>query len=225
MEQANVKDKSANKPSLTLERHYPVAPEKVWRAWTDPQTLAKWWGPGGEQPVSVVEIDLRVGGRLRMVFGGAQGKDHECAGIYREVVPNRKLVFTWCWPNSTPDRVSQVTILFTPSGSGTACSAGSTTYSAAVPNGRPHAAFHVHTRSPTRASATPAPTASIVTAPSLCGTMRGNGGVPPAVPRRDLTSDGFTPDHAIRTRTSPGPGAGVGSSPSWRTSAAAPNRS
>ena len=43
MEQARLK----GKPSLALNRHYPVAPEKVWRAWTDPQAIAKWWGPGG----------------------------------------------------------------------------------------------------------------------------------------------------------------------------------
>jgi uncharacterized protein YndB with AHSA1/START domain len=67
----------------------------------------------------VVEVDVRVGGRFRMVFGGAQGTAHECAGTYREGVTNSKLVFTWCWPNSTPDRVSQVTILFTPAGGGT----------------------------------------------------------------------------------------------------------
>jgi uncharacterized protein YndB with AHSA1/START domain len=48
---------------------------------------------------------------LRIVFGGAEGKDHEVQGVYREVVPNRKLVFTWTWPNSTPERVSLVTIL------------------------------------------------------------------------------------------------------------------
>ena len=115
MEQAKLEDK----PSLTLNRHYPVAPEKVWRAWTDPKAIARWWGPGGPEMVSVVEVDVRVGGRFRMVFGGPEGREHECAGIYREVVPNRKLVFTWCWPNTTPDRVSQVTILFKPAGGGT----------------------------------------------------------------------------------------------------------
>ena len=55
---------------------------------------------------------MRIGGRFRIVFGGADGKAHECAGVYREVVPNRKLVFTWTWPNSTPDRESLVTIRF-----------------------------------------------------------------------------------------------------------------
>ena len=115
MEQAVLK----NKPLLALSRSYPVAPEKVWRAWTDPEAVKKWWGPGGSDPVSLAELDVRVGGRFRIVFGGAQGRDHECAGIYREVLPNRKLVFTWSWPNSTPERVSLVTILFKPHGKGT----------------------------------------------------------------------------------------------------------
>jgi uncharacterized protein YndB with AHSA1/START domain len=118
MEQAHVKNEPAGKPALTLSRHYPVAPEKVWRAWTDPKTIAKWWGPGHD-PVSAAELDLRVGGHFRIAFGGAQGTEHECAGVYREVVPNRKLVFTWCWPRTTPDRISQVTILFKPAGGGT----------------------------------------------------------------------------------------------------------
>jgi uncharacterized protein YndB with AHSA1/START domain len=102
----------AAKPSLTLTRSYPVAPEKVWRAWTDPQAVSKWWGPGPGEPVSLAELDVRVGGRFRIVFGGPDGKAHECAGEYKEVVPNRKLVFTWSWPNSTPERVSVVTIIF-----------------------------------------------------------------------------------------------------------------
>jgi len=102
----------AEKPSLTLSRHYPVAPEKVWRAWTDPQAVKRWWGPTPGEPVSLAELDVRVGGRFRIVFGGPDGKMHECAGTYKEVVPNKKLVFTWCWPNSTPERVSVVTIVF-----------------------------------------------------------------------------------------------------------------
>ena len=102
----------ATKPSLTLTRSYPVAPEKVWRAWTDPQAVAKWWGPGPGEPVSTAELDVRVGGRFRIVFGGPDGKMHECAGTYKEVVPYRRLVFTWSWPNTTPERISVVTIEF-----------------------------------------------------------------------------------------------------------------
>ena len=116
MEQANIKER----PFLNLERHYPVAPEKVWRAWTDPQAVAKWWGPGPGEPVSLAELDVRVGGRFRIVFGGADGKLHECAGVYKEVVPNQKLVFTWSWPRTTPERESLVTIVFRKTPEGTA---------------------------------------------------------------------------------------------------------
>jgi uncharacterized protein YndB with AHSA1/START domain len=107
------------KPSLTLIRKYAAAPEKVWRAWTDPQALSQWWGPGPGEPVSLAQLDVRVGGRFRIVFGGAEGKAHECAGVYKEVVPNHKLVFTWTWPNSTPERESLVTITFRAADGGT----------------------------------------------------------------------------------------------------------
>ncbi|TAK44771.1 MAG: SRPBCC domain-containing protein [Betaproteobacteria bacterium] len=99
-------------PFLVIERFYPVAPETVWRAWTDPQALKRWFGPGGNDPVSQVELDLRAGGRYRIVFGGADGAAHEVQGVYREVVPNRRLVFTWVWPRTTPERESLVTIEF-----------------------------------------------------------------------------------------------------------------
>ncbi len=106
-------------PFLTIERTYPVAPEKVWRAWTDPEALKRWWGPEPGTKVALAELDVRVGGRFRIVFGGPQGNEHEAAGEYREVEKPRKLVFTWCWPNSTPERVSLVTIRFMPSAGGT----------------------------------------------------------------------------------------------------------
>ena len=115
MEQA----KLAEKPSLSLQRHYPVAPEKVWRAWTDPQALKRWWGPGGPEAVSLVQLDVRVGGRFRIVFGGPRGDEHEVQGTYKEVVANRRLAFTWTWPRTTPERESLVTIAFKPAAGGT----------------------------------------------------------------------------------------------------------
>jgi uncharacterized protein YndB with AHSA1/START domain len=114
MEQA-----TRQKPFLNLVRAYPVAPEKVWRAWTDAQAVKKLWGPGPGEPVAVAELDVRVGGRFRIVFGGPQGTAHEVQGTYKEVVPNRKLVFTWTWTNSTPERESVVTIVFRASDGGT----------------------------------------------------------------------------------------------------------
>ena len=111
--------KLAEQPSLRIARRYPVAPEKVWRAWTEPEALKRWWGPDAGDRVSLAQLDPRVGGRYRIVFGGPQGTDHEVQGVYREVVPYRRLVFTWTWPNSTPDRESLVTIVFKAAGGGT----------------------------------------------------------------------------------------------------------
>jgi uncharacterized protein YndB with AHSA1/START domain len=81
--------------------------------------VKKWWGPGPGEPVAAAELDVRVGGKFRIVFGGADGKEHECAGVYKEVVPNRRLVFTWSWPRTTPERISVVTIVFKAAGGGT----------------------------------------------------------------------------------------------------------
>jgi uncharacterized protein YndB with AHSA1/START domain len=105
------------KPSLSLTRIYPVAPEKVWRAWTEPQALKQWFGPD-EGKVSLAETDVRVGGRFHVIFSTLDGEQHDVSGVYREVRPHRKLVFTWAW-KSTPERESLVTLIFRPSGSGT----------------------------------------------------------------------------------------------------------
>ena len=105
------------RPSLRLERHYPVAPEKVWRAWTDPQALSHWFGPGEVNSVLVAEMDVRAGGSYRIRFR-AEGGEHEVAGVYQEVEPQRKLVFSWAW-HSTPERVSQVTVALRPVAGGT----------------------------------------------------------------------------------------------------------
>lgn len=103
---------------LRLERHYPVAPEKVWRAWTEPQALSAWFGMGRAGSVTEAEVDLRVGGRWRIVNTLAGQETHDVSGEYLEVVPHRRLAFTWAW-HSTPDRVSRVSLDFVAHGSGT----------------------------------------------------------------------------------------------------------
>lgn len=115
MEEARLKEK----PSLTLIREYGAPPESVWRAWTDAKALKQWWATSAGEGVSLAELDVRVGGRYRICFGGADSNEHECAGVYKEVVKPKKLVFTWSWPRTTPDRVSLVTILFNARGAGT----------------------------------------------------------------------------------------------------------
>ena len=97
------------KPSLSIVRRFSVAPAKVWRAWTDPQALTAWMAPSDAFSVRVLECDVRVDGRYRIVMRSPDGEDNDVSGVYREVAPNRKLVFTWAW-KSTPERESLVTI-------------------------------------------------------------------------------------------------------------------
>ncbi|SCX44064.1 SRPBCC domain-containing protein [Variovorax sp. EL159] len=105
------------RPSLTLRRHYRVSPDKVWRAWTDPQALKRWFGPDEIIAVPLAEVDLRVGGRFRVTMHAADGETHDVSGTYLELVPHRKLVFSWAW-RSTPERQSRVTVRIEPDAEG-----------------------------------------------------------------------------------------------------------
>ena len=106
------------KPALRLTRRFNASPEKVWQAWTDPQALKQWFGPGEITSVPMAEIDLRVGGRFHVLMLTDSGEEHDVSGIYQEVVPLKKLRFSWYW-KSTPERVSMVTVVLKPAGKGT----------------------------------------------------------------------------------------------------------
>jgi len=81
--------------------------------------MTLWWGSTPHNTrKTIAETDLRVGGRFRVQYWGQNDEHHSVSGIYREVVPNRKLVFSWAW-QSTPERESQVTIDLNPVTDGT----------------------------------------------------------------------------------------------------------
>ncbi|HEY8268988.1 MAG TPA: SRPBCC domain-containing protein [Xanthobacteraceae bacterium] len=107
------------KPSLTLKRRIKAPPAKVYAAWTEPAQLAHWFGPAETVIGSVrAEMDVRVGGRFRASFNTENGEYHQVGGVYREVISNERLVFSWAW-HSTPERESLVTLTFRPDGDGT----------------------------------------------------------------------------------------------------------
>ena len=108
----------ASRPSLTLTRRLNATCERVYAAWADPEKLAQWFGPAQVKSGTVkADMDVRVGGRYRISFN-AKGTYNEVGGVYREVVPNQRLVFSWAW-HSTPERESLVTISMKPEGGGT----------------------------------------------------------------------------------------------------------
>jgi uncharacterized protein YndB with AHSA1/START domain len=104
------------KPSLTIKRRFKASPAQVYAAWTRPEQLAKWMGPVGTTGVEA-EADVRVGGRyhIRMIV---PGDEHNVSGVYREVIPNEKLVFTWAWRTLPKERESLVIIHLKDDGDG-----------------------------------------------------------------------------------------------------------
>lgn len=78
---------------LTLERRLAAPPAAVWRCWTEPALLTRWFTPAPWRTVSA-EIDPRPGGRFATVMRSPEGEDYPNDGIVLEAVPGRRLVFT-----------------------------------------------------------------------------------------------------------------------------------
>jgi len=78
---------------LVLTRLINAPREKVYRAWTDSEILKKWFAPL-PYTTPVAELDVRPGGANLIVMRGPDGKDMPNRGVYLEVVPNERLVFT-----------------------------------------------------------------------------------------------------------------------------------
>lgn len=82
---------------IIVERVFDAPREIVWKAWTDPEMVKKWWGPEGFWAPSV-KIDFRVGGKYTYGMHGPAGsewdRDMYSSGIFKEIVPNEKIVTT-----------------------------------------------------------------------------------------------------------------------------------
>ena len=76
-----------------------------------------WWG-ASDAASRTAKADVRVGGRFHVGFRGNDGGQHDVSGIYKEVVPGRRLVFSWAW-RTTPERCSLVTVDLKPDGDST----------------------------------------------------------------------------------------------------------
>lgn len=104
-------------PSVTIIRRIKAPPAKIYAALTEPKLMLRWWGPDAGPTISA-EADVQLGGRFSVVFRLLNGDEHNPTGVYQEVIPDRKLVFTWEWPG-TPERNSLVTFLLEPIDGGT----------------------------------------------------------------------------------------------------------
>ena len=79
---------------ITITRVLDAPRELVWKAWTEPEQLAQWWGPRGTStPVESIAMDVRPGGTFRVTSVSDEGSEMTVAGVYREVVEPERLVF------------------------------------------------------------------------------------------------------------------------------------
>jgi uncharacterized protein YndB with AHSA1/START domain len=83
----------------------------VFRAWTDPDQIARWWGPKGFVTVDH-DMDVRPGGTYRFTMRSPEGTDHRKRGVYREIVEPERIVFTFAWvePDGQPGHETLITV-------------------------------------------------------------------------------------------------------------------
>jgi uncharacterized protein YndB with AHSA1/START domain len=82
---------------LVIERVFDAPRELVFRAWTDIDHLRKWFGPKWH-PATHVAMDVRPGGRWRACLRSTEtGNNLWLGGVYREIVPPKRLAFTFAW--------------------------------------------------------------------------------------------------------------------------------
>lgn len=98
---------------LVLTRTLDAPRALVFRAWTDPADLVRWWGPEGFT-IPECKMDVREGGAWRTCMRSPDGNDLYVRGVYREVVKPSRLVFTWAWEDEKgePGHETVVTVTF-----------------------------------------------------------------------------------------------------------------
>jgi uncharacterized protein YndB with AHSA1/START domain len=98
--------------TLRLERSYRAPAAAVFEAWTSEEVLRRWWHTEDRHETSEAEVDLRVGGALRVVMHDPdRGVDIGGGGAYTEVEPPTRLAFTWIWDDH-PTRPTLIEVDF-----------------------------------------------------------------------------------------------------------------
>lgn len=88
--------KTAEKTSLEISRFINAPPARVYKAWTDPVELQRWFGPENVRTINFA-AEVRVGGKYCWSLVNQDGEEMSCRGEYRELQPGKKIVFTWKW--------------------------------------------------------------------------------------------------------------------------------
>jgi uncharacterized protein YndB with AHSA1/START domain/predicted enzyme related to lactoylglutathione lyase len=87
------KTQPVKRRALIIKRTFDAPREYMWKAWTEPELAARWWGPKG-YTTPVCKIELRVGGKYINDMRSPDGKDYWSTGVYREIAAPERLVMT-----------------------------------------------------------------------------------------------------------------------------------
>ena len=87
--------------TFVIDRTYAAAPDRVFAAFADVAAKAQWWGDPNDKDTPQ-EIDFRVGGTYRAMITSPARGENWFGGVYREIVENKRLVFTFTWDNDGP---------------------------------------------------------------------------------------------------------------------------
>jgi uncharacterized protein YndB with AHSA1/START domain len=96
---------------LRIERRFQAPIERVFDAWTSEEVLGRWLHCGPDWQTPVAEVDLRVGGRIRIVMHDPDGDEHGATGEYRTIERPNRLVFTWTF-DAHPDNHQLIELEF-----------------------------------------------------------------------------------------------------------------
>jgi uncharacterized protein YndB with AHSA1/START domain len=98
---------------LTITRVLDAPRSLVFKVWTEPEHLARWWGPHDFTTPSL-KADIRPGGTYRICIRSPKGGNHWMTGVYREIAAPERIVFTFAWENDEgkPGHETLVTVTF-----------------------------------------------------------------------------------------------------------------
>ncbi|GIZ08153.1 SRPBCC domain-containing protein [Flavobacterium sp. UMI-01] len=83
---------------LNIIRIFKAPIELVWKAWTEPELIANWWGPNGFS-TTIRNMNVEVGGEWILTMHGPDGTNYPNKSIYKEIIPFKKIVFEHFNPN------------------------------------------------------------------------------------------------------------------------------
>jgi uncharacterized protein YndB with AHSA1/START domain len=106
--------------AFTLERRYAAPPARVFAAWADPEVKARWFGGPDDWERGAYALDFRVGGSEVSRGGPPGGPVHTYNAVYWDIVPDRRLVYTYeMLTDERRTSVSLTTVSLSPDGAGT----------------------------------------------------------------------------------------------------------